>query len=717
MAMRLVTFGQLHIANCEFTRTKHLLLLTYLALEGAKKRYELAEFFWEGLKEEKTNKGERKDLHNLSTTLSQIRKYVGKDSIENGKHKGEIQTSVSCDAKEFLQAFEAGKYDLAWSLYQSAFLYDIENTFKFHAFDNLYLWIADMREQFASMAQKALIELAKESLEKESYDQVRQFAELAHNLPAAPPLEPAMLSQVSYLLLAGGSPLAAKTNKAVDKFLEEAELSENALKLFLTLSLQEKVDFGVARTSLSISAKEASRVLGELVLAKLVGGGAEILAPDIASSYLDEHPELRLPLLLDLASATVKSQAFSVYQRIYEYDKTFGGLGYLQKAKIAYLSKAWEYAKEQDFQAAANMLKDIREAEERLQIDPDMEVRFLEVYALERMAYFKEALRLFEDINPEGKPRLLALKATLLMRLGEQKEAQELAQTALEQADDSTAGRWAKALALQCLGNVAYNLGNGDEAASLWRKTANYWFLLGETHRHVGVLNNLANALSRAGSHFDEIKAVFDEALELLDESEGNTFPKSHILISLGLTYVEWNQFEKAEQCYLEALTILKDSQLIDKALNQVAILYLNLGELYANQKKMGNARSYLKKAIDVSLLSGDGITQACTLADLACLKENSNLMHTALEIFTDNEAIPELEAYKPIYEDMLKKRLSQNLLQQQFHSVKYYGKQLMSFYQQQNAKEVQWLEQLLGLINKTLDPLQRKIEQELGGY
>ena len=46
MEVQLVTLGQLHIVDCEFTKTKNLLLLTYLALEGTKKRHELAELFW-----------------------------------------------------------------------------------------------------------------------------------------------------------------------------------------------------------------------------------------------------------------------------------------------------------------------------------------------------------------------------------------------------------------------------------------------------------------------------------------------------------------------------------------------------------------------------------------------------------------------------------------------------------------------------------------------
>ena len=91
---------------------------------------------------------------------------------------------------------------------------------------------------------KALIELAKQALNKKDFERVGSFAELAHDLPAAPPLEPDMLSQINHLLLSGGSRLAAKTNKAVDTFLEEAELSNDALRLFLALSLQEKADFG-----------------------------------------------------------------------------------------------------------------------------------------------------------------------------------------------------------------------------------------------------------------------------------------------------------------------------------------------------------------------------------------------------------------------------------------------------------------------------------------
>ena len=63
--MLLVTLGKLHVTDSDLAKTKHLLLLTYLALEGPKKRYELAELFWEDMKDQLTAKGERKDLQNF----------------------------------------------------------------------------------------------------------------------------------------------------------------------------------------------------------------------------------------------------------------------------------------------------------------------------------------------------------------------------------------------------------------------------------------------------------------------------------------------------------------------------------------------------------------------------------------------------------------------------------------------------------------------------
>ena len=93
-----------------------------------------------------------------------------------------------------------------------------------------------------------------------------------------------------------------------------------------------------------------------------------------------------------------------------------------------------------------------------------------------------------------------------------------MTQIVLEKADDSEEGRWAKALALQCLGNVAYTVGNSEQAMLFWRQAGIYWSLLEERHRQVGILNNLANAMARAKNPFEEIVAVYNEALELLDK-------------------------------------------------------------------------------------------------------------------------------------------------------------------------------------------------------
>lgn len=715
--MHLVTFGKLYITNSDLAKTKHLLLLTYLALEGAKKRYEIAEVFWEDMKDQLTAKGERKDLQNLSVTLAQIRKYIGKESIQKGQHKGELQTIIPCDAKNFLTAFNNTNYQKVWSLYQGSFLYDIEHIIKFQVFDTLYLWIMSTRENFAKMAQKALIELAKQALAQKDFEKVGNFAELAYNLPAAPPLEPDALSEINYLLLSGGSRLAAKTSKTVSKFLEESELSKDGLRLFLALSLQEKVDFGVARAALKLSAKSASKALEELILAGLVGGGAEVRATNIAENYLDERPTLRLPLLLDLASATPKEEAFSIYKKIYQLDNTFGGIGFLQKARVTYLLKAWQLARKQEFQKVAQILKDIRAAEVRLDLEPDLEVRFLEAYSLERGANYKEILDLIKDPNVEAVPRLLALKATSLMRLGNQKKAQKLAQVALEKADDSKEGRWARALALQCLGNIAYNIGNSEHAISLWKQAETYWSLLKEKHRQVGILNNIANAMAQAKTPLQDIVDIYNEALELLDKCDNVAVQKSNILINLGFSYSEHKQFDKVEKYYLKALNLLQDEQLLDKALHQVAILHLNLGALYLNHQNIpdiARAASCLKMAITTSLKSGATNCQAISLAELAILKESPELMHTALEILEANNSKPELEIYRQDYEKLLKKQLVDNLSQNRFSVFQHYSKQLLLFYQKQNYSDEKKLSCFLDKVDRAFNTFKLNIEKEI---
>ena len=712
--MKLLTFGKLLITERDLVKTKHLLLIAYLALEGTKERHKLAELFWEDMRGQLTTEGRRKDLKNLSVTLAQIRKLVSKEVIQDGENKGELKTPISCDAKEFLVAFNSKNHQKAWSLYQGTFLYDIEHIIKFQAFDTLYLWIMDMRESLAKVAQKTLIELAKQALEQKNFKEVGSFAELAYDLPAAPTLEPDMLSQINHLLLVGGNRLIAKTSKAINEFLEEAQLSEEALKLFLVLSLQEKADFEVARVALKLSSKEATNALEELVATELVDADVVVRAQEIAKNYFDEKPALRLPLLLDLASVTPKEKAFSVYQKVHQFDNTFGGLGFLQKARSAYLVKAWHLANKQEFQEVVKILKDIREAETKLDIEPDLEVRFLEVYALEHIANYGEMLDLLSSARFETVPRLLALKATSLMRLGSQDEGKKLAQKALEKAEDNQEGYWAKVLALNCLGNVAYNVGKPEEAISLWTRAGTYWDLLENKHRQVDTLNNIANAKARAEAPFEEIVATYNEALRLLSKCNNVANQKVHLLINLGATYVEWHKPDKAEKYYLEALNLLMSEELLEYALSQVGILYFNLGELYASQRKFVCAENYLRKAMQASLRSGDTITQAYTLVELARLKSSPELMYIALEVFAANNAEPELEIYKPTYESLLKEQLLNSFSQDRFLALRHYTKQLDLFYQHQETSDIKKANYLLNKLDEAFYTFKYNLEGEL---
>ena len=65
--MRLLTLGGLSLQDTSFRRTKPLLLLAYLALEGPQERRYLAELFWPG---------ESDPMNSLSAALTKLRKGV-----------------------------------------------------------------------------------------------------------------------------------------------------------------------------------------------------------------------------------------------------------------------------------------------------------------------------------------------------------------------------------------------------------------------------------------------------------------------------------------------------------------------------------------------------------------------------------------------------------------------------------------------------------------
>lgn len=189
--MLLKTLGGLELEGSGFARPKPLLLLAYLALEGAKSRRELAELFWREAASPRDS---------LSTALRRLNAVEPELVVADGPR---LSTGVICDAKQLLLALEsADELEKALGLYEGAFLAGLDLSLG----EELEEWVYTTRERLAQKVQRARLQLAERQLAGGDAEKAVLWAEQALDTPGAPAADEALLTRLARLLERGGSP-------------------------------------------------------------------------------------------------------------------------------------------------------------------------------------------------------------------------------------------------------------------------------------------------------------------------------------------------------------------------------------------------------------------------------------------------------------------------------------------------------------------------------
>ncbi len=198
--MHLKTLGGLELTGTEaprsLSRPKPLLLLAYLAVEGAKERHHLAELFWPEA---------AMPLNSLRVAVSQLRS-VGTGVIRSGqgpRGATTLSTGVACDTAALLSALDSRDGGLAAELYKGPFL------------DGFYLrdigseledWVYATREYIASRVQLALLQQAERTAHMGAYADASRIAAAAFAATSEHDVD--VLRRAHRLLAAGGHALA-----------------------------------------------------------------------------------------------------------------------------------------------------------------------------------------------------------------------------------------------------------------------------------------------------------------------------------------------------------------------------------------------------------------------------------------------------------------------------------------------------------------------------
>jgi predicted ATPase/Tfp pilus assembly protein PilF len=172
--MRLQTLGGLALSDVAFARAKPLLLLAYLAMEGARTRRELADLFFLGTRDPRDG---------LSTALRRIAAVApGAFVLE----KEWVRATLACDALEIQEAIEAHDAARAVRLYRGPFLQGIDLTLGLE----LEEWVFATRERTAGVVREAHLHIADEASRQGAIITAAKHVEAALKIAEAPELEP-----------------------------------------------------------------------------------------------------------------------------------------------------------------------------------------------------------------------------------------------------------------------------------------------------------------------------------------------------------------------------------------------------------------------------------------------------------------------------------------------------------------------------------------------
>lgn len=230
--------------------------------------------------------------------------------------------------------------------------------------------------------------------------------------------------------------------------------------------------------------------------------------------------------------------------------------------------------------------------------------------------------------------------------------------------------------AFNALGSVYFNLGRFEQALEYYTKSLE----LGEKHdnfeRQIAALNNIGEVLwelkdqKQALSYFNRALVIAEKYNQL--EKIGN------ILVNIGQGYKTLEKYDEATKSLERALEIgenLKDY------INQVKSFNL-LGTVYLEQGNLEKAEDCHKKALTISMDTGNKLGELEALMSLARIHKERRDWITALSLNKQaHRLVKNIQAkgylYKIcfeisfLYEELGKYKLSLNYLKQSYYSEK----------------------------------------------
>ena len=397
------------------------------------------------------------------------------------------------------------------------------------------------------------------------------------------------------------------------------DLPQGARRVYLALTLLDEPDLTLVRQALALDARQMSQAMAALLAAGLIQGSGRPYARKAADHALRSRPDELAGLCLALARELPELPALPFYQQsrvLWEAD---------DRSRIhgAYL-KAAQVMLRRGFPARAAVL--LREA------PPSGEVTLQLGRALERAGEYREAMTVIGEL-PESH-EVLALKSTILWRLGRPLEARQAAERALNgQPADRAEG-------LTTLGSLALSQGDHAEAQTHYRRATVLWASIGEEERRLRALSNQALARSEAG---EDAEVAFQE---ILSAAQDSPVLRAMTLINLGCAHQRHAAPAPAERAFREAILLAEEWQ----ATSLLVSALTNLGALLHVQGRLDEARATYERGLTLSRQPGEQLFTAMLLTNLAELTEDREAMEEAMLLLEAGGHTAQLAHAREIY-------------------------------------------------------------------
>ena len=299
MLMRLQTLGGLKLEASDFQRPKPLLLLAYLALEGAKDRRHLAEFFWSDASEPATS---------LRVALGQLRKGATQALNDDG---GRISLALESDVAKLIEAIREQQFERVPALYTGSFL---EGFVLPDWSAELEEWVYTTREFLAAQVRDVLVRISESQAIQGRFVEATQTAEQAYRVRGVKPFEADDLERLLALLLVGNSLLAGEV-------LREAR----------ELGLEPTITANQARARYAAQVKDSPRVTALPIARTLfIGRDPELIELEtLLSGDVLSNNAARLVTLLGSGGIGKTRLALQVASSLAQETVTWDGIGFL----------------------------------------------------------------------------------------------------------------------------------------------------------------------------------------------------------------------------------------------------------------------------------------------------------------------------------------------------------------------------------------------------